>query len=97
MGERVVMASIPVVVGHIAEVPGSWSGALDAADRENPLLPDRYGEDILLDLPVGAPIQLSLEANFYARLQILNSETQKVVASDAQPSLGANAQFTITP
>ena len=94
---RTLPSTPPLPSGSIAAVPGSWSGALDDADAENPLLPGFYSEDILLDLPVGSPTRLSLEAGFYPHLQIVNSDTQEVVASDAHPSIGANAQLTVMP
>jgi subtilase family serine protease len=94
---RTLPSTSPPPSDGIAAVPGSWSDALDEADAENPLLPGHYSEDILLDLPLGAAVQLSLQASFAAHLQILNSETQELVASDAQSSFGAHARLTLSP
>lgn len=95
---RVEPASTLPITATMDSVPGEWSGSLDVQDRQHPLLPGHFSEDILLkDLSVGVAVEVSLKSQFNGQLQILNAQTLELLAGDSQYYSGFDARVTVTP
>ena len=97
---QVEPASTLPITATLDTVPGEWSGALDHRDPRHPLFPGttRFSEDILLqNLPAGSPVEVSLQAQFNPRLEILNAQTLELVARDSLGFRGLDARVTVTP
>ena len=95
---RTLPLETPAITGTIPSLNGALTSALDASDRLNPVRPGCYSEDFLLsNLVPGTPVKVSLVADFDAYLQIINAETQDVVAWDDEGGSGSNALLIFTP
>jgi hypothetical protein len=88
----------PPIVGTIGAANGLINGTLSNTDVNNPTRSGRYSDDYALtDFTVGEEVTLTLTAPFDAYLQLIDGNTQQVIAQDDDGGGNLNSRIRFTP
>jgi hypothetical protein len=90
----------PPIIGTISAANTSITGTLSTSDVKNPTSfgTGTYSDDYTIaEVTVDKPIILDLEASFNGYLQLINADTQQVIAQDDNSGTGSNSRITFTP
>jgi subtilase family serine protease len=88
----------PPIVGSLSAANNQVTGTLSNTDDLNPTLSGSYSDDYtLVDFTIGEPVTLDLSAPFDAYLQLINADTQQLIASDDDSGPGFDSRLTFTP
>jgi subtilase family serine protease len=88
----------PPIIGTILAANTSITGTLSTSDVNNPTRSRTYSDDYTIsEVTVGKPVTIDLEAPFDAYLQLINADTQQVIAENDQNGTGNNSRLTFTP
>lgn len=94
-----IEVNAPPIVGTISANNGTLTGDLSVSDSNNPTLPGRFSDDYtLVDYTSGELVTVDLtSSNYNPYVQIINADTQQVIAEDNNSGQGNNSRLTFIP
>lgn len=93
-----IRLSAPPIIGTLSAANGSISATLSNTDSLNPTRTGSFSDDYqLTNFAIGERVTLDLSAPFDAYLQLINADTQTVIAQDDDSGPGLDSQLTFIP
>jgi subtilase family serine protease len=93
-----VTVTPPGIVGILSADNGIVTGSLQLTDARNPVRSGSFSDDYTLtNFTVGSQVTLYLSAQFDAYLQLINADTQQIIAFDDDSGPGLDSQLAFTP